>query len=90
MRLGLIIAAAVAIGWARGLLAAEVTGTASAAGAELCEYCGDFTDAAAGAGTVKTAYRVGLGYVDAKSDPPTSPTCAAIGKAICVEVAGRE
>jgi hypothetical protein len=40
----------------RGLLAAEqAIGVESAAVAALSDYCGDFSDAAVGAGTVKTA-----------------------------------
>jgi hypothetical protein len=31
---------------------------------QLCSYCQDYTDAAMAAGTVTTAYQVGIGYPD--------------------------
>jgi hypothetical protein len=81
-----MIAAVIAFGWARGPLAAEAAGAESADQA-LCEYCRDFTDAAVGAGTVKTSYRVGIGYADAEANPPTPSMCATNGNAACVQVA---
>jgi L-aminopeptidase/D-esterase-like protein len=70
------------------LLAAEqATGVESAAAAALGDYCGDFSDGAVGAGTVKTAYQVGSGYGDADVSSRAPPRCNVNSNVTCVEVA---
>jgi hypothetical protein len=38
-----------------------------AAAEPLCDYCGDYTDAATSAGSVQSTYRAGIGYATAPS-----------------------
>ena len=52
-----------------------------------CDYCRDFTDAAIGAGTVSTAYQVGVGYPDDPSSKAIAATCTSDARTSCERVA---
>ena len=52
----------------------------------LCDYCGDFTDAGVGAGTVRTTYQVGIGYADDRSDTRIAAACSGDANVPCAQV----
>ena len=72
----LAIAAALLAG---GGLAAQTQPPAPAEA--MCDYCGDFTDAAVASATVATAYRPGAGYAERRDLAAAAPCGAGDGPA---------
>jgi hypothetical protein len=87
-----IIAAPILILQCTSLAAQTGSDRQSAAMEASCDYCGDFTDVAVGAGPVQTAYVAGIGYSDNR--PPTQATAecsgTSTGASQCARVADRD
>lgn len=49
---------------------------AAIAAEQLCDYCGDYSDAATSAGKVRTAYQVGVGYAAIAGDRTAASVAA--------------